>query len=96
MDYHSIYESWRADPEKFWMDAAKNIDWHKKPTFALNHSNAPLYEWYTDSFVNTCFNAVDRHVKMVERIRLLLSTIVRSRKRSCILLIRTCLKKRAF
>ena len=63
MDYHSIYESWRADPEKFWMDAAKNIDWHKKPTFALNHSNAPLYEWYTDSFVNTCFNAVDRHVK---------------------------------
>ena len=63
MDYHSIYESWRADPEKFWMDATKNIDWHKKPTFALNHSNAPLYEWYTDSFVNTCFNAVDRHVK---------------------------------
>ena len=63
MDYHSIYESWRADPEKFWMDAAKSIDWHKKPTFALNHSNAPLYEWYTDSFVNTCFNAVDRHVK---------------------------------
>tara|TARA_B100001248_G_scaffold136916_2_gene102816 strand:- start:331 stop:2220 length:1890 start_codon:yes stop_codon:yes gene_type:complete len=63
MDYHSIYESWRADPEKFWMDAAKNIDWHKKPTFALNHSNAPLFEWYTDSFVNTCFNAVDRHVK---------------------------------
>ena len=63
MDYHSIYESWRADPEKFWMDAAKNIDWHKKPTFALNHSNAPLYEWYTDSFVNTCFNAVNRHVK---------------------------------
>ena len=63
MNYHSIYESWRADPEKFWMDAAKNIDWHKKPTFALNHSNAPLYEWYTDSFVNTCFNAVDRHVK---------------------------------
>ena len=63
MDYHSIYESWRADPEKFWMDAAKNIDWHKKPTFALNDSNAPLYEWYTDSFVNTCFNAVDRHVK---------------------------------
>ena len=63
MDYHSIYESWRADPEKFWMDATKNIDWHKKPTFALNHSNAPLFEWYTDSFVNTCFNAVDRHVK---------------------------------
>ena len=63
MDYYSIYESWRADPEKFWMDAAKNIDWHKKPTFALNHSNSPLYEWYTDSFVNTCFNAVDRHVK---------------------------------
>ena len=63
MDYHSIYKSWQADPESFWMEAAEGIDWDKKPTFALNESNDPLFEWYTDSYVNTCFNAVDRHVE---------------------------------
>ena len=63
MDYHSIYKSWQADPESFWMEAAEGIDWEQKPTFALNESNEPLFEWYTDSYVNTCFNAVDRHVK---------------------------------
>ena len=62
MNYHSIYKDWQADPESFWMEAAENIDWEKKPTFALNDSNAPLFEWYTDSYVNTCFNALDRHV----------------------------------
>ena len=63
MDYHSIYKSWQADPESFWMEAAEGIDWDQKPTFALNESNDPLFEWYTDSYVNTCFNAVDRHVE---------------------------------
>ena len=63
MDYHSIYKSWQADPENFWMEAAEGIDWDQKPTFALNESNEPLFEWYTDSYVNTCFNAVDRHVE---------------------------------
>ena len=63
MDYHSIYKSWQVDPESFWMEAAENIDWAQKPTFALNDSNAPIFEWYTDSYVNTCFNAVDRHVE---------------------------------
>ncbi len=62
MNYHSIYKNWQVDPESFWMEAAENIDWEKKPTFALNDSNAPLFEWYTDSYVNTCFNALDRHV----------------------------------
>ncbi len=63
MDYHSTYKSWQADPEKFWMNAAEGIDWDKKPTFALNNSNAPLFEWFTDGHVNTCFNALDRHVE---------------------------------
>ena len=63
MDYHSVYKSWQADPESFWMEAAENIDWEQKPTFALNDSNAPLFEWYTDGYVNTCFNAIDRHIE---------------------------------
>ena len=63
MGYREIYDAWKADPEGFWMDAAEAIDWDRKPSKALDDSNAPLYEWFTDSMVNTCWNAVDRHVE---------------------------------
>ena len=63
MGYADIYAAWKADPEAFWMDAAKAIDWDTPPTRALNDDNAPLYEWFTDARVNTCWNAVDRHVE---------------------------------
>lgn len=62
MGYVKLYDSWKSDPETFWMKAAEAIDWDKTPSFALNDSKAPFYEWYTDAMVNTCFNAVDRHV----------------------------------
>ena len=63
MVYSDIYNGWKNDPEGFWLDAAKAIDWVKAPTKALNDDNAPLYEWFTDTQVNTCYNAVDRHVE---------------------------------
>lgn len=62
MGYSEIYATWQADPEGFWMNAAGAIDWSRKPTRALNDDRAPLYEWFTDGMVNTCWNAVDRHV----------------------------------
>ena len=61
--YTENYGAWRDDPEAFWMDAAKDIDWITPPTKALSDENAPLYEWFTDGVCNTCWNAVDRHVK---------------------------------
>ena len=45
------------------MAAAKEIDWVQPPSRALNADHAPLYEWFTDARVNTCWNAVDRHVE---------------------------------
>ena len=63
MGYAEIYAGWKADPEAFWMEAARAIDWVKPPSRALDDSNAPLYQWFTDSEVNTCWNAVDRHVE---------------------------------
>jgi propionyl-CoA synthetase len=62
MGYEEVYASWKQDPEQFWMQAAEAIDWDRKPTRALFDDNAPLYEWYCDGWVNTCYNAVDRHV----------------------------------
>jgi propionyl-CoA synthetase len=63
MAYKEIYDSWKADPEGFWMKAAGGIDWVKSPSRALNPDRAPLYEWFSDAEVNTCWNAVDRHVQ---------------------------------
>jgi len=62
MGYTDLYAKWTADPEGFWMDAAGAIDWSEKPSRALNRDRAPLYEWFTEGMVNTCWNAVDRHV----------------------------------
>ena len=62
MRYAEVYQSWQSDPEAFWLAAAEAIDWVAKPTRALNATRAPLYEWFTDGRVNTCWNAVDRHV----------------------------------
>ena len=62
MGYKEIYNGWKNDPESFWMTAADAIDWVKKPSKALFSDKAPLYEWFCDSEVNTCYNAVDRHV----------------------------------
>ena len=63
MGYREVYEGWKADPEGFWMEAAQGIDWVTPPSRALDDSRAPLYEWFTDATVNTCWNAVDRHVE---------------------------------
>jgi propionyl-CoA synthetase len=44
------------------MEMANAIDWDQKPSKALFDENAPLYEWFVDGKLNSCWNAVDRHV----------------------------------
>lgn len=63
MGYQDVYENWKIDPEGFWMEAAKAIDWAKMPSKALFDENAPFYTWFADGEMNTCYNAVDRHVE---------------------------------
>src|SRR6201986_989883 len=52
-----------ADPDSFWGDAAKGIEWYRAPTVVLDASKAPFYRWFPDGVLNTCFNALDRHVR---------------------------------
>ncbi|WP_281857651.1 propionate-CoA ligase PrpE [Litoreibacter halocynthiae] len=63
MNYADIYKRSLDDPEGFWLEQADAIDWVKPPSRALFSDNAPLYEWFKDAQVNTCYNAVDRHVE---------------------------------
>ena len=62
MGYREEYQRSIEDPEGFWLDAAKAIDWTTAPTRALDASAAPIYRWYPDGVLNTCHNALDRHV----------------------------------
>ena len=61
--YQQVYDAWKADPEGFWMEAARAVDWTTPPTRALDESQAPFYRWFADGAMNTCYNAVDRHVE---------------------------------
>ena len=63
MAYKDVYASWQTDPEKFWLSAAEAIDWDEAPVTALTDKGNDLYEWFADAKVNTCYNAVDRHVE---------------------------------
>lgn len=61
--YHDAYRKSLDDREGFWRSAAGLIDWQRAPEQILDDANAPLYRWFPDAALNTCFNAVDRHVR---------------------------------
>lgn len=61
-DYQRAYEQSLSDPAGFWGEAAKLVKWDKAPKVVLDDSNVPLYRWFSDGMLNTCYNALDRHV----------------------------------
>ena len=62
MGYRETYDRWKDDPEAYWLEQAEAIDWASKPEKALFDRGDHIYEWFADAKVNTCYNAVDRHV----------------------------------
>jgi propionyl-CoA synthetase len=61
--YATAYARSLDDPQGFWSDAAKDIDWITPPDRVLDDSRPPFYRWFPGATLNTCFNAVDRHVE---------------------------------
>ena len=62
MGWKAEWERARTDPDGFWMEQAAAIDWDRMPSKALHELGGPVPEWFADGMVNTCWNAVDRHV----------------------------------
>ncbi len=60
--YQQAYDQSLSDPAGFWGEAAKLVKWDKAPKVVLDDSNVPLYRWFSDGMLNTCYNALDRHV----------------------------------
>jgi propionyl-CoA synthetase len=61
--YRAVFESSIADPATFWAEAARAVTWTREPTTVLDDSNPPFYRWFPDGELNTCANALDRHVE---------------------------------
>ena len=60
--YEQDYRRSLDDAEAFWGDAAREIEWVKPWAKVLDDSNAPLFRWFSGGELNTCYNALDRHV----------------------------------
>lgn len=61
--FDEVFQRSVDNPEKFWAEAAKDITWYKEPEKVLDDSNPPFYKWFAGGKMNTCYNAVDRHVE---------------------------------
>ena len=61
--YDAVYARWQDDPQDFWEDAAEAVHWFKKWDSVLDASRPPFYRWFSGALVNSCYNALDRHVE---------------------------------
>ena len=60
--YETIYRQSLDEPEAFWAEQAALIDWDRPCDKVLDDSHPPMYRWFSGGRLNTCFNALDRHV----------------------------------
>ena len=66
MNYRSYDEAYRRsinNPDEFWADAAEAVSWVKKWDSVIHSPKHQFYRWFEGAQMNTCYNAVDRHVE---------------------------------
>src|SRR6476659_6235965 len=61
--YRALFNASIEDPTTFWAEAARAVTWIVEPTRVLDDANPPFYRWFPDGEMNTCANALDRHVE---------------------------------
>jgi propionyl-CoA synthetase len=60
--FDEVYRHSLDDPEGFWAEAAGAIDWDEPWERVLDDLRAPFYRWFAGGRLNSCHNALDRHV----------------------------------
>ena len=60
--YEAAYRRSLSDPAGFWAAAAEAIDWERRWDCVLDDRRPPFYRWFSGARLNTCWNALDRHV----------------------------------
>jgi propionyl-CoA synthetase len=62
-DYNKTHRASIETPEEFWGKAAEGIDWYKRWDKVLDNPSPDIYRWFSGGQLNTCYNALDRHVE---------------------------------
>jgi len=70
--YEAAHAAAQQDCDAYWMDAARDIDWHRAPSRAFFPEQGAFGTWFADGELNTCHNALDRHVEAGHGARLAL------------------------
>ena len=60
MSFSEFYQRSVTQPESFWAEQARRIDWQTPFTQTLDHSNPPFARWFCEGRTNLCHNAIDR------------------------------------
>ena len=60
--YHEVHARSLRDPEGFWAEAARDIDWIEPAKKIFDPAMGLYGRWFAGAVVNTCYNALDRHV----------------------------------
>jgi len=63
VNYQQTYDLSMNNPQDFWAQAAAEIDWQRPWDKVLDDSSAPFYKWFPGAELNTCYNALDRHIE---------------------------------
>ncbi|NPV66970.1 MAG: acetate--CoA ligase [Anaerolineae bacterium] len=61
-DYEAVYAQAQRDPEAFWAERARELDWFQPWDKVLDDSQAPFYRWFVGGKTNIAHNALDRHI----------------------------------
>ncbi|MCG9696187.1 propionyl-CoA synthetase [Shewanella sp. Isolate11] len=61
--HKQLHQQSIENPNAFWEEAAKSLMWDKPFSRVLDDNDAPMYRWFSGGELNTCYNAVDRHVE---------------------------------
>jgi acetyl-CoA synthetase len=64
------WEKSLKNPQEFWAEKAKAIDWYKPAEKVLDDSNPPFYKWFSGAELNISYNTLDRHVKTAKKNKL--------------------------
>ncbi len=63
MKYSEVYKHSMESPEEFWGNAAKQLHWDRPWDTVLDRSREPFSQWFKGGMLNTCYNALDRHIE---------------------------------
>ncbi len=61
--YDAIHRESIENPDEFWAQAAEGIDWYRRWDKVLDNPSEHIYRWFPGGQLNTCYNALDRHVE---------------------------------